>query len=397
MRVLIVHNHYRQPGGEDTAVANEKALLDAQGWDTRLWAVTNDEVTGAWRTVVTALRTPYSRPARRRMARAIADYAPDLVHIHNFFPLLSPSLYDACRAARVAVVQTLHNYRTICAGAMLERDGRPCEDCIGASPYRAALYGCYRGSHLGSLAVASMIDLHRRRGTWLDRVDRFIALSHFSKSRFVAAGFPSDRIAVKPNFAPDRPAGREAPRAGALFVGRLSAEKGIAVLLRAWVGLDVPLRIVGDGPLRGLVDEARTPTIEALGRLAQSEVGAAMTQAAFLVLPSLVYENFPLVVAEAFCRSLPVIAARIGALAEIVEDQTSGLLFSPGDSADLEEKVLWAHRHPEAMRAIGANARRVYERRYSPQANFSQLTKIYRDAIEQRRTAASTRRRTGEM
>jgi glycosyltransferase involved in cell wall biosynthesis len=388
MRVLIVHNHYQEAGGEDSVVANEFALLEQNGWETRLFTVGNDVIAGTWSKITAAVRAPYSRPARDELARVIADFAPAVVHVHNFFPLLSPSVYDACRAVGVAVVQTLHNYRTICAGAQLTRNGRPCEDCIGASAYRGALHGCYRGSRIGSLAVARMVDTHRRRGTWSHKVDRFIALSVFAKSKFIAAGFPADRIAVKPNFAPDRHTAGSEARAEALFVGRLSPEKGVATLLRAWDRIpDVPLRVVGDGPLRESIETATGPSVVALGWKTPAEVAAEMAQASFLVMPSAWPENFPMVIVEALSQGLPVIASRIAALEEIIEDGATGLLFHQGDPDDMAAKVRWAHQHPEAMRLMGANARRVYEERYSPSVNFRQLAKIYEAAIEQSRYA----------
>jgi glycosyltransferase involved in cell wall biosynthesis len=383
MRILIVHNRYQKAGGEDMVVANEQALLDRHGWETHLWSVSNDVIGGTWSKITTAVRLPYSRSAHDEFARVIANFAPAIVHVHNFFPLLSPSIYDACCVARVGVVQTLHNYRTICPGALLMRDGRPCEDCIGGSPYNAALHGCYRGSRLGSLAVARMVDTHRRRGTWSHKVDRFIALSEYARGKFVASGFPADRIIVKPNFAEDRlAAGFDArgARAGALYVGRLSPEKGIDTLLRAWNGLDGSLRVVGDGPLRGVVENATSPRIVALGWRTPAEVAVEMARAAFLVVPSTWPETFGLVVVEAFCQGLPVIASRIGSLAEIVDDGRTGLLCSPGDTEDLATKVRWAHQHPEAMRTLGANARGAYEQRYSPSVNFKLLSKIYEAA-----------------
>jgi glycosyltransferase involved in cell wall biosynthesis len=386
MRVLIVHNRYQQAGGEDAAVANEHALLARHGWKTRLWCVTNDMISSPWSQITAAVRATYSRPARDELARVISKFEPAVVHVHNFFPLLSPSIYDPCRLARVAVVQTLHNYRTICAGALLTRDGHPCEDCIGASPYRGALHGCYRGSRIGSVAVARMVHTHRRRGTWSNKVDRFIALSAFAKGKFVAAGFPADRIAVKPNFAEDRRVSGSAARVGALYVGRLSAEKGIETLLRAWKGLEVPLRLIGGGPLRELVEDAAGPAVAVLGQKTSNDVASEMAEAAFLILPSQVYENFPMVIAEAFCQGLPIIASRIGALAEIVEDGATGLLFSSGDAHDLATKVRWAHQHPESMRSMGADARKVYEEQYSPSINFGQLVKIYEAAIEHSRS-----------
>jgi len=384
MRVLIVHNRYQQAGGEDTVVANEHDLLEQNGWETRLFSVGNDVIAGTWSKIAAAVRAPYSRPARDRLARVIAEFAPAVVHVHNFFPLLSPSIYDACREAGVAVVQTLHNYRTICAGGMLLRDGHPCEDCIGASPFQGALHGCYRGSRIGSLAVARMIDMHRRRGTWSHKVDRFIALTELAKSKFLAAGFPADRITVKPNFTPDRPvAAGSAARVGGLFVGRLSPEKGLSTLLRAWEGLDVPLRVVGDGPLRELVENATGQTIVALGWKTPAEVAAEMAQAAFLVVPSTWPETFGAVTVEAFCQSLPVIASNVGGSMEIIEEGVTGLFFSQGDHDALASKIRWAHQHPEEMRLIGANARRAYEQKYSPSINFRQLAEIYEAAIEQ--------------
>lgn len=382
MRVLIVHDRYQYAGGEDTVVANEQALLEREGLQTRLWDVSNDIIVGAWSKIRVAMRVSYSRPARDELASIIGEFAPTVVHVHNFFPLLSPSIYDACRAAGVATVQTLHNYRTVCSGGLLTRDGHPCEDCIGASPYQAVLHGCYRGSRIGSLAVARMVDIHRRRGTWAQKVDRFIALSAFAKGKFVAAGFPADRIAVKPNFAEDRPVTGCKARAGALYAGRLSAEKGIHTLLRAWDDLEVPLRVVGNGPLRELVENASGPRIVALGWKTSAEVAGEMVQAAFLVLPSRWPENFPLVIPEAFCQGLPVIASRLPTIEEAIEDGATGLLFTPGDTNDLATKVQWAYQHPEAMRIMGAHARRIYEERYSPSVNFGQLVEIYQAAIE---------------
>ncbi len=382
MRILQVHNTYQQAGGEDAVVANEGALLSANGHDVRPWSVDNAAITGPWAQLRTAWQVPYSHDARRELAGVIADFGPDVVHVHNFFPLITPSVYDACRDAGVPVVQTLHNYRTICAGALLVRSGRPCEDCIGGSPYQGALHGCYRGSRLGSLAVARMIARHRGQGTWRTKVDRFIALTEFAKAKFVEAGFPAEKIAVKPNFVEDaRPQEAETARNGALFVGRLSPEKGIGTLLTAWRDLDAPLRIAGDGPLLGMAQGSASPNVVPLGNLPPEAVNQEMARAAFLVMPSDWYEGFPVTLAEAFCRGLPVIASRLGAMAEIVDDGVTGLHFTPGDPQDLAAKVRWAANHPEEMRRMGANARRAYEERYTPEANYRLLMTIYEDVI----------------
>lgn len=368
-------------------VSNEEMLLRKHGHEVHLHTVSNDSIHGLWSKVVTAWQTPYSLWGRREAMQIIEKTRPDVVHIHNFFPLLTPSIYDAFREAKVPVVQTLHNYRTICSGALLMRDGKPCEDCIQGTPYQAVLHGCYRDSRLGSLAVARMVDTHRRRGTWADKVDRFIALAEFAKEKFVEAGFPSDKIVVKPNFveAVEFVATADTDRNGALFVGRLSKEKGIETLLRAWEFLDTPLRIIGDGPLLESVDKTATKNVTILGRKTPSEVAEEMNYATFLVMPSECYEGFPMTIAEAFARGLPVIASRLGAMAEIIEDNVTGLHFTPGDAEDLAGKVRWASEHPEDMRRMGRNARRIYEEKYTPEINYRQLIAIYEGSIKENR------------
>lgn len=381
MRILLAHNYYKRPGGEDTVVANELALLAARGHEVKLFSDNNERISGPWKVLQTAWQISFSPTSRDAMRRVIADFSPDIVHVHNFFPLLTPSIYDPCRQQRIPVIQTLHNFRFLCAGAMLMRAGRPCEDCIGGSAYRALLHGCYQDSRLASLPVAHMIETHRRNKTWSTKIDRFIALTEFAKSRFVKAAVPPDMIAVKPNFTEDR-AQVAGPREGALFVGRLSAEKGIHTMLRAWTGLDVPLCVAGDGPLAGDVHGAGIPALTALGAIPPDSVSSEMARAAFLVMPSEWYETFGLVIIEAFCQGLPVIASRLGAMAEIVENGVTGLLFTPGDASDLVAKVRWAAAHPDEMRQMGLNARRKYEKEYTPDANYRVLMDIYRQAIK---------------
>jgi glycosyltransferase involved in cell wall biosynthesis len=386
-RVLILHNQYKQPGGEDAVVANEEALLRKYGHKVHLHRVSNDSIQGLWSKVITAWQTQYSLWGRQEATRIIEKTRPDVVHVHNFFPLLTPSIYDACREAKVPVVQTLHNYRTICAGAFLMREGNLCEECVQGTPYHAVLHACYRDSRVGSLAVARMIDTHRRQGTWATKVDRFIVLTEFGKEKFIEAGFPSEKLMVKPNFinVEDFEASSSVVRKNALFVGRISQEKGIRTLLEAWKNLDIPLRIIGDGPLLELVNKTATKYVTVLGKKTQNEVAEEMVSAAFLVMPSEWYEGFPMVIVEAFARGLPVIASRLGAMGEIVEDNVRGLHFTPKDVEDLAEKVRWANEHPEEIYQMGRNARRIYEEKYTPEINYRQLMAIYGEAIEENR------------
>ncbi len=384
MRINILHNTYQQAGGEDSVVASEEVLLRQHGHEVHLHRVSNDSIQGVWRKITTGLKTHYSSWGRREAMRMVAKNRPDVVHVHNFFPLLTPSIYDAFQEANVPVVQTLHNYRTICAGALLMRAGKPCEDCIQGTPYQAVLHACYRDSRVGSLAVARMVDHHRRRKTWATKVGRFIALTEFSKQKFVAAGFPPEKISVKPNFVEEKSfeASADLKRESALFVGRLGIEKGIETLLRAWKQLDIPLRIVGDGPLMKKVKGQAPERVTALGRKEPKQVKEEMALAAFLIMPSESFETFGLTIVEAFQCGLPVIASRLGAMEEIVEDGVTGLHFTPGDAEDLARKVRWASEHPEDMRRMGGNARRTYEEKYSSEINFRKLMAIYDEAIE---------------
>lgn len=378
MRILVAHNSYIQRGGEDAVVEAEVGLLLRHDHQVTLLTRDNREIEGIGAGRLT-LDTLWSNDSVRRCRTAIADFQPDIIHVHNTFPLISPSIYWAAANADIPVVQTLHNFRLICPQAMLLRDGAVCEDCLGRAPWPAIAHGCYHGSRPQSGLLAAMLVMHRAIGTWRNKVARYIALNDFCRRKFVTSGLPAERIAVKPNFV-DPPAMPKGTRAGGLFVGRLAPEKGIATLLTALDRLpQSELRIAGDGPERPLL--AAHPRAQWLGPLAPAEVLRRMGSSAYLAMPSLWYENFPRTLVEAFACGLPVIASRIGALAELVDDGRTGLLFAPGDAADLAAKIEWAEAHPEEMRRMGAAARAEYERCYTPDINYGQLMDIYREAL----------------
>jgi len=386
VRVFIAHNVYQQRGGEDAVVDGECELLTKNGHDTYIFLCNNDELQTIRNRVEAGLNTVWSRKSVYKIGIDLNCFRPKLVHVHNFFPLITPSVYDACIEAGVPVVQTLHNYRILCPGALLMRDGHVCERCIHSSPYHAVLYKCYRDSRLGSFAVARMVDYHRRRSTWNHKVDRFIALTEFAKSKFVEAGIEPEKIAVKPNFVTDPfpdalPGGK---RKGALFVGRLSVEKGIVTLAWAWRRLDYPLTVAGDGPESGWLDGVSS--ISRLGQVGSRRIGTLMATSAFLVMPSEWYEGFPMVLVESFAHGLPVIVSRLGSMAEIVEDGVTGLHFEPGDAEDLAEKAQWMIDHPRQCREMGENARQVYLEKYTPEKNYQMLMRIYKEAIDARKS-----------
>lgn len=386
MRVLLLHNLYKIPGGEDVVVQAEKALLENHGHQVVLLQADNDNITNLFTKTMTALGTVYSFSAKKRLQAEIAKFQPDVVHVHNFFPLWSPAVYDACRESQVPVLQTLHNYRLFCAGAFFFRDGKVCEDCLGKFfPWPGVVHRCYRGSRVGSAVLATMQSVHRTRGTWKERVNLYIALTEFARHKFIEAGLPADKIVLKPNFLFPDPGLQEMNGDYALFVGRLSPEKGISTMLAAWqtVGDRIPLKIVGDGPLAEEVEIAagEIPGIEWLGRKSQAQVQQLMQNARMLVFPSVWYEGFPMVIVEAYAVGLPVVASNLGSLSSLVDSDRTGLHFRPGDPEDLAAKVEWAVTHPEKLAHMGREARRKFEANYTAEANYRRLIEIYELAL----------------
>ncbi|ACL59235.1 glycosyltransferase [Methylobacterium nodulans] len=384
-RILIVHNRYQIRGGEDAVVECEAAALARAGCAVDTVFVSNDDIRGPVDRLRAAIEAPRAPRGITRVLEAVRRFRPDIVHAHNTFPLISPAVHAAVRAAGPATVQTLHNFRVACAGAMLLRDGTPCETCLTGSPYAAVRHGCYRGSRVGSLAVARMIDWHRRAGTWSHSVDAFVALTEFARRRFIAAGLPADRIAVKPNGLADPGPPTDAPREGLLFAGRLSREKGLETLAAAAARMRAPVEVAGDGPLRA--DLAGAAGLRLLGNLTPAEVQHRMARAAALVVPSLWYEGLPMVVVEAYAAGTPVIASRIGALADLVEDGITGFLVTPGDPDDLARALDRVLADPAAARRMGAAARTAYARSWTEEATTASLLSIYRRALASRSLA----------
>lgn len=378
MRILFVHNAYQHRGGEDSVVEAEIELLRAHGHAVETWFRSNDEVNGM-SSLALARQTLWSDRTSHDLAERVQRFQPDVIHAHNTFPLISPSLYWAAERAGVPVVQTLHNFRFMCLNALFLREGKVCEDCMGHLPWRGVARACYRESHAASAALAGMLTLHRGLGTYQNKVVRYIALNGFCRDKFVEGGLPAERMVVKPNFV-DFAAPEPGLRAGLLFVGRLSAEKGVATLAEAMRQLpDADLRVAGEGPEAGLLDGV--PGITRLGSQPGEAVRGEMGCATALVVPSIWYENFPRTIVEAFACGLPVIASRIGALADIVSDGDTGLLFEPGNSRDLADKMAWALVHPEKMAAMGRKARAQYEAEFSAEVNYRRLMEIYDEVL----------------
>ncbi len=396
MRVLLVHNCYQQPGGEDMVFASEASLLAAHGHAVQQLVFDNDAIAphrSALGSARLAGATVWSPQGYGAVRNAIRAFRPDLVHFHNTFPLISPAGYYAARAERVPVVQTLHNFRLLCANGLFYRDGHICEDCLGkAVPLPGIVHACYRDSRAASGAVVTMQTVHRALGSWTRMVDRYIALGKFARQTFIAGGLPAHKVAIKPNFVPESPVG-DGQGGYVLFVGRLSAEKGIRTLLRAWERLEgtIPLRIAGDGPLAGEVADAvrQVPGIEWLGRLPPAAVTTAMQGAALLIFPSEWYEGLPRTILESFVVGTPVVAANVGAMGEIIHDGETGRHFQRGDPVDLARVVADAFAHPEQLARMRACARAEFDLRYTADENHRQLMEIYSQAMKARRDTAA--------
>jgi glycosyltransferase involved in cell wall biosynthesis len=381
MKILLLHNYYQQSGGEDIVVQQEKALLEAHGHTVGLLTADNSRITGISSQAAVALNSIYSRRSRAQLEKKIISSKPDVVHVHNFFPQLSPSVYYACTKAKIPLIQTLHNFRLICPNALLFREGKPCEDCVGRTiPWPGIRNACYRGSHVGTAVLATMLTTHRLWGTW-QVVDAYIALSEFARRKLIAGGIPSSHLFVKPNCIVPDPGMRARSDDYALFVGRLSPEKGIKTLLAAWAQLPPRrLKIVGDGPLRDVVEQTKIPNLEFMGPQSSEVVMGLIGAATFLVVPSECYENFPRVIVEAFAKGVPVLGSRLGSMEELIDDGRTGVLFRPGDVQDLANKAEWLFTHPDALRLMSDEARREFETKYTAEHNYKQLMQIYRSA-----------------
>jgi glycosyltransferase involved in cell wall biosynthesis len=389
MKILLVHNSYQQPGGEEVVFAQERKLLERAGHQVLTYCRSNREIASysALKRLTLVGRMVWARDSKREIASLLDTQKPDLVHVHNTFMVISPSIYAACKQAHIPVVQTLHNYRLLCPAANFFRQGRPCEECLAHSLWRGVLHGCYRKSRTETSAVALMLAVHRWLRTWTCGVNCFIALYEFDRQKFIQGGIPSEKIVVKPNFLFPDPGSRAGSGEYALYVGRLNNAKRVLTLLAAWQRLRarIPLHIAGSGPERESLELHAKQTglseVRFLGQLPHHEVIALMKGARCLVITSEWYEAFGLALIEAFACGVPVICSRLVAIEEIVADGRTGLHFTPGDADDLAQKVEWAWIHPEEMAAMGRAARAEYEAKYTAERNYEMLMQIYRRAI----------------
>jgi glycosyltransferase involved in cell wall biosynthesis len=385
MKFLLCHNYYRQRGGEDESFESEAALLESRGHSVVRFTVHNQEIDGMSNWTL-ARQTLWNRKTGKALRKIIQAEKPTLMHCTNIFPLLSPAIYSAAKAEKIAVVQSVRNFRAGCLNALLLHKGSVCEDCLGKIfPWRGIVRGCYRESRAASSVVATSLTLQRLAQKWSRFVDLYFAPTEFARKKLIEAGLPKDRTVVKPNFVGTDPCQGDGQAGFAVFLGRLAPEKGIDTLLKAWTLLRHPiqLKIIGDGPLAEHVEHATTvdPRIQWLGRLPHNDVLPILGDAMCLVMPSIWYETFGRSIIEAYAKGTPVIASELGAMSELVKDGKTGWYFPPGDARALANRIEWLVENPVERAIMRDSARCEFLEKYTAERNYDMLMEIYERAV----------------
>jgi glycosyltransferase involved in cell wall biosynthesis len=382
--VLVVHNQFQHLGGQDLTAYAEVELMRAEGAEVHVFIADSSDPARVRRVTRRPDDLVFSRRTYHEVRQLIRRHAIQLVHCHNVWPMIGPAAYWAARDEGVALVQTVHDFRAGCLQGALLRQGQICERCRPGWHLPGMIGACYRGSHVQSLALGIAQTINAVRGAW--RLPTlFIAPSRFVQGKLRAWGVPEDRIVVKPHFVPEDPGFSCAERDLAVYVGRLSPEKGLQALIEAWEPRGIPLVIIGDGPLRAELEaqvrRERKTNIQLVGQQSQSAIATFLRRACFLVLPTLTYETFGRVLIEAYAHGVPVFASRLGAPVEIVEEGRTGLLFDPHDARDLRAKLAQLALRPEQSALLRRPAREAFERHYSSAANATLLLGAYQRAL----------------
>jgi glycosyltransferase involved in cell wall biosynthesis len=380
MRVLVLHNRYRQAGGEDQVFKAETVLLKSKGIEVETLEFNND---GG----ISPLKLIHNPDSIKRFRQVVNAFKPEILHVHNLFLKASPAILRESKKMNLPVVMTLHNYRLICANALLMRNGKVCEKCVSQKfPISGIIHNCYRNSKVASIGMATTTNFHRLNGTWKNCVQKYIALTQFGKDKILSStlGLQSNQIIIKPNFLVDPSSGKSKRENKFLFVGRLSEEKGIRTLLDAHKSEKFELEIIGDGPLKELVEKASRArdSLTYKGNCDRTIVLKRMESVQGLIVPSIWYEGCPMTVIESFACKTPVIASNIGALSNLVSHDKNGKLFKAGDSEALLEQILNFPKN-ESWNKVSENARNSYLTKYSPEVNFQELMQIYEQVIQE--------------
>ena len=383
MKILIVHNFYKIRAGEYSVFNNEMNLLKDNNHEVITYHKDNKTINSLSSKFRSFLNVIFSNKVYKKFDHLLKKEKPDIIHVHNFFPLITPSIFFAAKDNKIPIIQTLHNYRHICPSAILMHKNKIYEKSITNGVFSTVIDKVYQNSYLGTFALARMINYHKKKDTWNSKVNKFIALTQFSKSKFEEAGFLPSKITVKPNFVFDIKKNDIKKEKFALFVGRIGEEKGIKILIKAWKNINYPLTVAGSGPLEDDLKSLKQNNINFIGSQDKGKIVELMNSASFLVVPSIWYEGFPMVILEAYSAGLPVLGSRIGSVGEVVIDKITGLQFKPNDPIDLSEKVNVIIKNPTLLLELSKNARKHYLDNFTPEKNYQELINIYKEVIHE--------------
>lgn len=392
MKILQVHNRYKQPGGEWTVVNQEQKLLREEHSVDSFFVENSLEITGLLARLRLLFRTHYNSESKKRILEKLEGSSYDVMHVHNFFPVLSPSIFESAREMNVPSVMSLHNFRLIHPNGLMFHNGEPDHRSLNGSAYRCVPDGVYRNSALQTAVVAHMIEYHRKKKTWGKMPSAFIALSAFSRDLFIEGGLPEERIFIKPNFIED-PVKKQSGLSLQLqkkneffYVGRISEEKGVDQLIECWLRFKPEARLViaGEGPMKQKLEAKtkETANIKWLGQVSRDHILERLATAKALLFPTKCYEGQPLILLEAMSMGCPVITAKIGNPENMISDGETGFHYNPGDVDDLYKKCTIVGENPGLWLEMGKRARFVYLEKYTPQKNLALLTGIYKKAAE---------------
>ncbi len=388
MKILVIHNQYLEKGGEDRVVDLEIKMLEDYGNEVIFYQCSNKDIKSfslfnKFKFLFRDIN--WNKKSYQELKRLVIIEKPDIAHIHNIFILLSPSVYFALKEARIPIVQTLHNYRLICLKGTFYTNNRICEDCLFGNRIKAVFKKCWRDSFILSVFLARMLYKNTKNRIFQDNVDSFIALSEFSANKFKKAGFPEDKIFIKPNFV-DFDFKTEKNEKYGLFLGRIVDYKGLDTLLKAYTKLDkYNLKIIGNGPMFKEIKERikDSKNIQLLGELSHEESMGYLRKADYLIFPSECYENMPLTIVESLANGIPVITTDLGAMKELIEDNVTGLLFKARDSDDLIKKIKFLTDNRKLYDEMKVSARKIYEEKFTRQTNYDKLMHIYGKTIKE--------------
>jgi glycosyltransferase involved in cell wall biosynthesis len=395
VKILVINNSPRTgfPSGGYISAEKEFSLLESHGHTLVRVTPSNDEFRrgNMIKKLRTILEIPWSVSAYKQVKKLFEEHEPDIVHIHNVFPMLSPSIYYAVRQKDTPVIQTVHDFMFLCPTFFGVRDDAECRECKDGSFFRSIRYGCFKNSRFQTIPIALMHKLHYTMKTFRKKIDAYICLTPSQRTILLRAGFDAKRMYMKPNFTEDTYSGK-GYRAGdyALFIGRLGREKGVKTLLHAWRNLgDITLKIVGDGPeggeLRSLAGELGLTNVEFLGYKEHAECLDVLGGSRFLLVPSIWNEGCPRVIYEAFSHFKPVIASNLGAMADLIEHGKTGFLVEPRNAEALADQARCLWNDPEKCKSMGLNARQEYETNYTPHQNYEMLMTIYETVMDLKR------------